>query len=232
MRAADAQEIVRAISVLRGIPAAELDALHAQRIDCDEGHTLFEQGSPGDAVYGIVTGRLRIVKHAGQDKEFCLEVLGAGDAVAAVAVIRRVPMPASAVAMERTAAIRIPGDAFRQLMERHPSVSQRMLDLISRRLLDAGNSRAELATQPVEARVAKALLRLAEKFSERRGEEWIFSQNLTRQNLADLAGTTVESTIRVMSRWTKLGYVKSNASRITVCQRAELERIASSIPAE
>lgn len=223
----DANEVVRAISVLRGVPHEELLQLASERLELEPGAVLFAQGTSSDCVYGVLTGRLKIVKRAGPDRELCLEVLGPGEPVAAVAVIRKVPLPAAAVALERTAVLKIPAEAFRRLMERHPLVSARMLDMISKRLLEAGHSRLELATQPVEVRLARALLRLGEKFGERRTNEWVFSQNITRQNLADLAGTTVESAIRVMSAWTKAGIVRSTHSRITIADVNAVERIAT-----
>lgn len=229
---AEAGELLRSMTVLRGVPSEELEALPVERIECGEGARLFSQGDPGDAVYGIVTGRVRIAKHARDGRELCLEVLGPGDIIAAVAVIRRCPMPASAVALERTACLRMPGDAFQRLRERHPVVAQRLLDVLSRRLVEAGCSRLCLATEPVEVRLAASLMRLADRFGAARGGELVFSQRFTRQNLADLAGTTVESAIRVMSRWTRDGLIHSHAGRITILQPEVMRRLAARSVAE
>lgn len=229
---AEASELLRSMTVLRGVPPEELEALPVERVERAPGQTFFSQGDPGDSVYGVLTGRVRIAKFARDGRELCLEVLGPGDVIAAVAVIRRCAMPATAVALERTACLRMPGDAFQRLRERHPVVAQRLLDVFSRRLVESGCSRLCLATEPVEVRLASALMRMADKFGSARGGELVFSQRFTRQNLADLAGTTVESAIRVMSRWTRDGLIQSNAGRITILQPETLRRLAERSAAE
>ncbi|MBZ4421963.1 Crp/Fnr family transcriptional regulator [Myxococcus sp. RHSTA-1-4] len=223
---AEASELLRSMAVLRGVPPEELEVLPVERVERAPGQPFFSQGDPGDSVYGVLTGRVRIAKSARDGREVCLEVLGPGDIIAAVAVIRRCPMPATAVALERTACLRVPGDAFQRLRERHPVMAQRMLDVLSRRLLESGCSRLCLATEPVEVRMASALMRLADKFGAVRGGELAFSQRFTRKNLADLAGTTVESAIRVMSRWTRDGLIQSSAGRITILQPEAMRRLA------
>jgi CRP/FNR family transcriptional regulator, nitrogen oxide reductase regulator len=221
----DPQQLLRAMPVLRGIPRDELAALPSQTVQREVGEVFFRQKDPGDAAYGIVTGRVGILKGEG-GREVCLEVLGPGDLVAAVAVMRKMPMPATAEALEHTLCLSVPADAFRKLLAAHPSAGMRMLDLVSRRLLQSAQARQELATLEVEVRLARALLRLADKYASERAGQLVFSQNLTRQNLADLAGTTVESTIRVMSRWTRADIIRSAAQRITIQDPQALRRIA------
>src|SRR5688572_19470798 len=109
-------DLLRGLPMLRGLPHAEVGRLHAVRVELPAGGRFFEQGSPCDAVYGVVTGRVRILRRSAAGRELCLEVLGPGDPVAAVAAIRDVPMPASCVAMEPTALVRVPADAFRALL--------------------------------------------------------------------------------------------------------------------
>ena len=221
------EEVLRAFPLFRGIDPAELEALPSERVERGAGEAFFTQGERPVAAYGVITGRVRIAKQAPTGRELCLELLGPGDLVAAVAVLRDIPLPATGVAVERTALLQIPAAAFRGLLAKHPELAGKMLDVISRRLVEAGSSRLALATDPAEKRVAQALLRLAERYGSFRGAEVLFSQPITRQTLADLAGTTVETTIRVMSRWSRAGLVTSRASRITISRPDELRRIAA-----
>lgn len=228
MGLSDPNTVLRAMPILRAVPVEELAALPTERVERGAERLFFAQGSPADAAWGILTGRVRIVKSGRGGKAFCLDVLGPGDLVGVVALIRKVPMPAAAIAVEPTACLRIPEKEFRELLERHPQVGVRILEAMSRRLLAAGDSRLSLATDEVEVRVARALLRMAEKFGAERNGEVVFSQTITRQNIADLAGTTVESTIRVMSRWTKSGLVRAVDSRITIARPDEIAKLAES----
>lgn len=209
-------DLLRALPVLRALPPSELARLPLQRVDREAGELFFSQGDPGDSAWGVITGRVKIVKQSARGRELILEVVGGGELFAAIAVLRGIPMPATAVALEPTACVRLEGAPFRELIGRHPELAIRILETISRRLLEANTARLGLATESVEVRLARSLLRMADKFGTRRSGEIVFSQSFTRQNLADLAGTTVETTIRTMSRWTRDGLVRSDASRLTI----------------
>lgn len=216
----------RAFPILDGLPDRDLAALPLVRVERDTGERFFDEGDPCDAVYGVIDGRVRIAKHALSGRELTLDVFGPGDLVAAVAVFRKIPMPASAFAVEPTACARIEAEAFRRILIAHPQVVARVLDLMSRRLVDAGQARLRLATEPVECRLAAAILRMASKFAVRHEGEWIFERDFTRQQLADIAGTTVESTIRVLSRWTKEGLLSTRGQRLRIHRPGALERLA------
>jgi CRP/FNR family transcriptional regulator len=219
-------ELLRAMPALSGLPPEDLVALHCTRVERQRGETFFDQGGAGDAVFGVLTGRIRVVKTAPGGREVCLELLSDGDLFGAVAVMRDIPYPATAIAAEPTACIRVAGDPWKWLIARHPWLHAHIFQVVSQRLLDASQSRLALATEQVETRVAQALLKCAERYATDRGDELVFGCALTRQQLADLAGTTVETTIRVMSRWTKLEYIRSTASRITVMRPDALRRLS------
>jgi CRP/FNR family transcriptional regulator, nitrogen oxide reductase regulator len=222
-------ELLRAMPLLGQVPREELAGLAAERIELSAGETFFRQGEEARHAWGVITGRVRIVKEGAENKPFCLNILGPGDLVGAVAVLRRVPMPASAIAIEATACVRVEAEVFRSVLRQHPSAQGKALDLMARRLLEAANVRHELATCPVESRLACALLRMAGRYGAEHRGEIVFSQALTRQSLADLAGTTVESAIRVMSRWTRAGVLRSSAGRLTISRPHELERLTGSV---
>lgn len=227
-----ALELLRAYPILKPIPREELAALPVSRVERARGDRFFSQEDPPDAVFGILSGRVRVVKQSASGREVCLELLGQGDLLTALAVLKKMPLPASGVAVEPTACLRVPADAFRALVLRHPWLSIRIVELLTDRLLDASESRLSLATEPVETRLAQTLLKLAEKYAEERGEQLVFAASLTRQQLADLAGTTVESTIRVLSKWTRDGWITSTSSRITVNDSCALRRAAGRCPVE
>lgn len=227
-----ALEVLRAYPSFKPVPREDLLALGATRLERARGERFFQQDDPADAVYGIVSGRIRVVKQSPNGREVCLELLSVGELVAALAVLRNIPLPASGIAAEPTAVLRIPAERFRWLIQRHPWLSTRILDVVTQRLLDASESRLSLATEPVETRLAQTLLRLADKYAEERGEQLVFATSLTRQQLADLAGTTVETTIRILSKWTRMGMITSCSSRITVNDGCALRRAAGRCPIE
>jgi CRP-like cAMP-binding protein len=133
-----------------------------------------------------------------------------------VAVIEKRPYPAAAQAVEPSVVVKLPGDAIVALTERYPSVIKELALTIGRRLRAAHDSVRALAVDPVEARLAATLLRLATREGTRGKHGLTLPFPLTRQSLADMTGTTVETTIRVVSRWLKDGLVGDDDGRLVI----------------
>jgi CRP/FNR family transcriptional regulator, nitrogen oxide reductase regulator len=155
-----------------------------------------------------------------------LELLGPGEPFGGVAVIERRPYPASAQATEPSVVVRIPQEPIVALSERHPSVVREMALMIGRRLRSAHDSVESLASDPVEARLAATLLRLAEREGPPARQGTTLSFHLTRQALADMTGTTVETTIRVVSRWLRDGLVREEGGRLVIPSVGALREVA------
>jgi CRP/FNR family transcriptional regulator len=223
---AEPAELLRAFTIFRGLAPEVLERIPVRRVERDAGELFVDQDDPATSVFGVLTGRVRIDKRSGTSKPLCLDVLGPGEVIAAVAVVRHIPMPASARAVERAACLEISASDFNLLLVQQPLLTARTLDLVCKRMVDSGACRVCLATDPVDVRVAKALLRLAHKFGGDRHGEVAFSQSVTRKDVADLAGTTVESAIRVMSSWTQRGWLKSTGGRLTIVEPSRLRALA------
>ena len=161
------------------------------------------EGYPAHWFCLVKTGHVKIVRHARTGRDVVLELLGAGEMFGGVAVIERRPYPASAQATEPSAIVKIPQAAIVALAGREPSIIREIALMIGRRLRGAHDSVTSLAADPVEARLAAALVRLADREGRRSAAGITLSFPLTRQSLADMTGTTVETTIRIVSRWLK-----------------------------
>ena len=112
--------------------------------------------------------------------------------------------------------VKLPRDAIVALTEHYPAVVKELALTIGRRLRAAHDSVKALAVDPVETRLAATLLRLAEREGTRGPHGLTLPFHLTRQSLADMTGTTVETAIRVVSRWLKEGLVLDDAGRLVV----------------
>jgi CRP/FNR family transcriptional regulator len=190
------------------------------------GETIFEQDSASDAFYAIAAGRVKIFKMMPNGKDVILEVFGPGDPLGAVAVYMDRPFPASAAALEDTVCVIIPRAAFFRLLETQPSLVRGLLLGLTVRLVELTNRLAELTGGRIEPRFARLFLKLATEMGRAdRGGTYI-PLALSRQELADLTGTTIETCIRIMSRWNKDEVVRTDKDGFVVVDRAELERIA------
>src|SRR3954469_1893639 len=165
----------------------------------DKGETIFSEGETAERIYFVVDGRVKIVKAAGS-RDVILEILGAGEPVGVVAVFERRAFPASAVTMEPSTLLSIPEREFFQLLESRPEMVRHLLGGLTMRLMMVNKRLADM-TGSVEARASRLFLTLAERMGVMRESGTFIPLALSRQELADLLGTTLETAIRLMSRW-------------------------------
>jgi CRP/FNR family transcriptional regulator len=230
--AAGVVEFLQASAVFAGVPPRELAALAA--LAHDETYRardfIFMEGDPADWFCLVRSGRVKVLRQSRGGKEVVLELLGPGEPFGGVAVIEGRPYPASAQATEASVVLKIPREPIVALTERHPGMIREMALMIGRRLRAAHESVRSLAADPVEARLAAALLRLAERDGERGPRGLTLPYHLTRQSLADMTGTTVETAIRVVSRWQKDSLVRDDGGRLLLADPEALRAIAEGKP--
>ena len=189
------------------------------------GETIFSEGDPSDFLYTIVSGRVKVLKMLPAGKEVILEILGAGDPLGAVAAYESRPYPASAVTLEETTCILVKRGAFFALLETAPSLVRGLLVGLSFRLIELTKRIAEVTGSRVEARFAHLFLKLADRMGRPDAQGVFIPMSLSRQDLADLTGTTIETCIRIMSRWGKQRLVATEKDGFRLLDRAALEEL-------
>jgi CRP/FNR family transcriptional regulator len=185
---------------------------------------LFTEGQPADSVWAVKEGLVHIVKFGREGKEIVLEVIPPGELFGAVVALQDRPYPASAVAAEPSVVWRLPAGMARDLCQKHPSLRASIMEQVATRLREAHERLRSVALEPVEQRLARVLLVLAEKIGKASGPTTLLA--VTRQELADMIGTTVETTIRITSKWQRSGIIRSSRHEIGLLDRPSLARIA------
>lgn len=180
----------------------------------DKGDIIFHEGDPADRIHFLVHGRVKIVKSAG-GRDVILEILGPGEPVGAVAVFERKPFPAGAVTLEPSSILSIPERELFGLLEKRPEMMRHLLAGLTYRLIMVNKRLADM-TGSAEYRAARLFLTLADRVGEPREGGVFISLALSRQEIADLIGTTLETAIRLMSRWQKDGIVLTEKSGFVV----------------
>jgi CRP/FNR family transcriptional regulator len=218
MSGAETAAFLAASPVFAALPPKEIDAL--ARVAREEPYRardyVFMEGDRAEWLCVVRTGRVKILRHSRTGRDVVLEMLGPGEVFGGVAVIERRPYPAAAQATEPSVVLKLPADPIVALSERHPSLIREMALMIGRRLRTAHDSVKSLSVDPVEARLASTLLRLASREGGRGRQAVAVPFHLTRQSLADMAGTTVETAIRVVSRWQRDGLVSDEGGRLVL----------------
>jgi len=230
MPSRDVAAFLRQRPVFAGLPAREIEELATVAVE--ESHRvrayIFLESDPSRWFYLVKSGHVKIVRHSKTGKDVVLELLGPGEVFGGVAVIEKRPYPAAAQATEPTVVVKIPAGPVIALADRHPAFIKEMALMIGRRLRAAHDSVKSLAVDPVEARLAAALLRLAEREGTRgkSGDGVTLPFHLTRQSLADMTGTTVETTIRILSRWLRDGLLVDEGGRLVLTDREGMTALA------
>ena len=220
-------ELLQEIPLYRRLPPEERQRLAAvSRVKAySRGEKIFSEGDASEIFYTIARGRVKIFKMTPAGKDLILEIFGPGDPFGAVAVYESRPYPASAMALEDSVCLLIRRQDFFGLLERHPSLVRSLLLGLTRRLVELTNRLAELTGGHVEPRFARLFLKLADQMGRPAPEGTFIPLHLTRQDLADLTGTTIETCIRIMSRWGKDGLVETEREGFLILDRNTLEAL-------
>jgi CRP/FNR family transcriptional regulator len=215
--------------IFRRIPAEDRARLvpHARIQDYRRGEQIFSEGSPSDRFYVIASGRVKVFKTSASGKDVILEIFGVGDPLGAVAVYEGWPFPASAVAVDDTTCITITRSAFFDLLEQHPTLVRGLLLGLTHRLIELTNRLTELTGARVEPRLARLFLKLGGDVGKPGHGGTFIPTPLSRQELADLTGTTIETAIRIMSRWGKQRIVLTEKDGFVLLDMHALEALAA-----
>jgi CRP-like cAMP-binding protein len=229
MAGGEVVQALRSNPVFGSLPAKEIESLAAasREVECHARDYVFMEGDAAEWLCIVRSGRIRILRHSRAGKDVVLELLGPGEIFGGVAVIEKRPYPAAAQATEASVILKIPAQALAAASERNPSVIRELALMMGRRLRSAHDSVKSLAIDPAEARLASTLLRLAERDGERAPRGLALPFHLTRQSLADMCGTTVETAIRMMSRWTRNGLILDESGRLIVTDVEGLRAVAA-----
>jgi CRP-like cAMP-binding protein len=186
------------------------------------GEYIFWEAETPDRFFLLLSGRVKVVKHGSQGRETVVGFFNSGDIFGEVAVIEDKPYPASALAVEDVTALAINRQAFRDFIGQRPAVALAMVGILSARLREAQSRLHDLAGERVEQRLARTLERLSSKL----GRELPF----TRQDLADMSGTTLETAVRFLSRLKKESVISSKRGLVVIEDVDKLRLLAEGSP--
>ena len=217
--------------LLRGASREILqDALAASsRRRFDAGQTLFGQGDPAAFLHTVIGGRVRLVQTTEDGRQIIIRYVGNGELAGFAVLAGQTHCPLTAEAVEVTHTATWSREALTRLMERHPSVAMNAVAVVTERYDQLQTRLRELSTENVERRLARTLVRLTEEAARRtsRGLEIAFP--LSRQDLAELAGTGLHTASRTLSAWEEEGMIESGRRRVVVRQLDALRETAGLI---
>ncbi len=183
---------------------------------------IFWDGDTPEWFYIITEGKVKVLKHSSSGKEFIIAFFGPGEMFGEVAVFENKPYPASAQAVDEAKVVGIKREEFLSFLAHRPQVVLRILNVLGGRLREAQNRLRDFAGERVEQRLAGVLFMLSSKLG--------LTLPFTRQNIADMVGTTTETAIRVMRRLKDRGIIGSARGKITILDREKLRLLSEGPP--
>jgi len=213
------QSVLQSCSLMNPLSEAEREHLvdHAFMASADRGEAIWIAGAPSDTFSIVGAGFLKMTRTTPHGAEVAVELLGLGQCFGLLAALEGRSYPLSAIAVTPCWYLKIQTRSFLDIYNENPRLRDQMLRTLSPRLRKAHDMMARLSTGKVDQRIAAVLLILGESYGRIGKLGGIrLSVPLTRQDIAEMAGTTVETCIRVMSKWQKTGIVTTNSQVITL----------------
>ena len=187
---------------------------------------IFLEGEAPEALYIIRTGKVKVLRHSTDGKDVVLRVGGPGHLLGTVAVFDGGGYPGTAQVIEECTALVIARNDCLTLVNRYPVFALAVISDLGSRLRSSAEQIRSLAVERVEQRIARVLLKLAETAGSDSPEGRVIEMPLTRQDVADMTGTTVETAIRVMSKFRRLELIRTRRGKVVLVELAALQEIA------
>ena len=212
------RSLVAELPLFAGLAPAELDAIlaEARSTRYPKNSAVFEEGEDAHSFFVLLHGHVRASKTTPAGQQVVVRYVVPGEIFGVAPAIGLTKYPATATAVDDSVALAWPSVAWPRLVAQHPALATNTLQTVGSRLQETHTRVVEMSTQQVERRVAHALLRLARQAGRKveRGVEIDFP--ISRQDIAEMTGTTLHTVSRTLSAWESQGLIESGRQRVVL----------------
>jgi CRP-like cAMP-binding protein len=226
----DRRDILMALPVFAGLSERDWEKiadLFSERQYRKDDY-IFLEGEAPEALYVVKSGKVKVLRHSTDGKDVVLRVVGSGSMLGTVAVFDGSGYPGTAQVIEECSVLVIARNDCLTLVNRYPVFALAVIHDLGSRLRSSAEQIRSLAVERVEQRIARTLLKLAETAGTDVPEGRVIEMPLTRQDVADMTGTTVETAIRVMSKLRRAGLIRTRRGKVVLVDLDALLEIAES----
>lgn len=195
-----------------------------------KGAAAFRQGDSAETCHSLIHGRVKIAHTRADGGQFVIRFIGPGEMFGTVAALMGQPFPADAIAVVDSIQLVWTVQTMHALMHRHPDIAIRATRAVGGRVKELQGRLAEMGASRVEQRIARALVRLVRQAGRKTDSGVEIDFPITRQDLAEMTGSTLHTVSRTLSAWETQGLVDSSRRRITVRRPHALIAIAEDLP--
>lgn len=223
-----AKAVVLSAPIFIGMSEAETDAIIGtmRPTELTRGEVLFHEGEPGDRLYVLSSGKIKLGRRAPDGRENLLAVLGPGEMLGELSLFDPGPRTATASSVADSVVWELGHQALVDWIAAHPQVATHLLSALAARLRRTNEALGDLVFSDVPGRVAKALLDLSKRFGQQQGDGIRVAHDLTQEELAQLVGASRETVNKALADFTARGWVKREGRAIVLVDIPRLERRA------
>jgi CRP-like cAMP-binding protein len=187
---------------------------------------MFAEGEPGDRLYIIVSGKVKIGRRAPDGREHLLTIMGPSDMFGELSIFDPGPRTSTATTITEVCAVSMDRDALRAWIADRPQIAERLLRVLARRLRRTNNNLTDLIFTDVPGRVAKQLLHLAQKFGTQEGGAMRVTHDMTQEEIAQLVGASHETVNNVLADFAQRGWIQLEGTSMLISDSERLGRRA------
>jgi CRP/FNR family transcriptional regulator, cyclic AMP receptor protein len=221
-------DVVRQAPLFAALDDEAADALRATMVQTEvpRGQVLFHEGDPGDRLYVIVEGKVKLGRASGDGRENLLAILGPGEMFGELSLFDPGPRNAAATAVADTLLLGLGSEDLTSWLSDRPDVARQLLRALARRLRRTNENLADLVFSDVPGRVAKALLDLSARFGRTADDGVHVHHDLTQEELAQLVGASRETVNKALADFAQRGWLRLEPRSVVLLDVERLRRRA------
>jgi len=186
---------------------------------------IYSQGNYPNRLYYVINGKVKTFRIHDDGKELVTELYSTGDFLGYIALLEETVYKDTAEALEETELAIIPKEEFEELLNKNPEVTKKFIQLLAKNVTDKEDHLLGLAYNSLRKKVAEALIMLQKKYNSEHDE--VFTIDISRENLASIAGTATESVIRTLSDFRNEKLIEINSGNIKIVNYKKLENLVN-----
>ena len=220
--------VVRSLALFEKMADEDLDRLlaHATAWRVSQGDAVFEQGDPAENFFLLLHGRLKVMQVTQDGQQIIVRVVHPGDLFGFAKALQRADYPGTARAATDSVVLGWPTSLWPQFVEQNPRLAVSTMQTIGQRLEEAHTRIREMSTQEVERRVAHAILRLSHHAGRKESDGIRIDFPISRQDIAEMTGTTLHTVSRILSAWESRGLVEGGRQKLLIRDLGGLSALA------
>jgi CRP-like cAMP-binding protein len=211
--------------MFQGAPPGAVSALTQQlhSIDFPRGHTVFTEGQPGDRLYIVISGKVKIGRRSPDGHDNLLTIVGPSDMFGELSIFDPGPRTSSATTITEVRAVSMDRKTLRAWIADRPETAEQLLRILARQHRRTTNNLADLIFTDVPGRVARQLLQLARRFGTQEQGALRVTHDLTQEEIAQLVGSSRETVNKTLSDFAQRGWIRLDGKSVLI---SDIERLA------